>query len=225
MASRESVRLCEWCGRELPEDARSDKRACSSSCRAAKTRHAKGEATDGDYALRTAQAPPIEQIRRDLEDVKREWSLIVREAIRAVFREKGEFHADDLAPLGIPDEHRNIIGAQIAGLVGAGRIEEIGRRKSTIPSRHGAKSGVYKLTKLGQEKLAELRAGVSDAARPDGVVSPTLVGADAELGEATPAGESDDSLVSPAGEPARLFGSSAPVAGRPLSAFRDPEAA
>jgi hypothetical protein len=78
------------------------------------------------------------------QDMRR--TLIVREAIRRVFLEKGELHADDLANLGIPAEHLPaIIDEQIARLANAKLVT--------------AEGDVYKPTELGQRKLDAL-AGV-----------------------------------------------------------------
>jgi hypothetical protein len=97
---------------------------------------------------------PIAHVRAEQEAVKSQWSMAVREGILEALRRNGEFHADDLAPLGIPDQHRNIIGSQTAKLVNQQWIVEVGRRKSTQPGRNGAKSGVYKLTVLGRAKVS-----------------------------------------------------------------------
>jgi hypothetical protein len=87
--------------------------------------------------------------------------MIVREGIIEVLKATGAYHADDLDHLGIPDEHRNIIGSQTAKLVNQKWIEEAGRRKSILPSRNGAKSGIYKLTDLGKSRIAGVGGGVS----------------------------------------------------------------
>lgn len=94
---------------------------------------------------------PIAPIRaaQQSRTYKSRWSAIVREAIIEALRERGEFHADDIAHLGIPEQHRNIIGSQIARLVNQGWMVEDGRRKSTHASRNGAKSNVYRLTRAG----------------------------------------------------------------------------
>ncbi len=92
------------------------------------------------------------------EDAKPHWSMIIREGICEVLLKTGGYHADDLDHLGVPDEYRNLIGSQTAKLVNQMWMEEVGRRKSILPSRNGAKSGIYRLTKLGREKLAGVGA-------------------------------------------------------------------
>jgi hypothetical protein len=93
----------------------------------------------------------VAEARALQEDAKAHWSMVVDEAIVRHFRRDpgGTFHADDLESLGIPDDHRNVIGSQIAKWVNRKRMVECGRRASTVPSRNGAKSNEYRLTKTG----------------------------------------------------------------------------
>lgn len=104
----------------------------------------------------------IADVRAGQEAAKDHWSSAVREAIIDVLRRKGEFHADDLAELGIPEKHRNVIGSQVARLVNEHWVVECGRRKSAIPSRNAAKSNVYRLTSGG---VSGVGAGNRDAFR------------------------------------------------------------
>lgn len=108
--------------------------------------------------------------------------MTVREGVIDWFRQHptGQFHADDLEPLGIPDEHRNVIGSQIAKLVNQKWIVECGRRKSVVPSRNGAKSNEYRLTERG---VAGLGAGVPKPQGPGGAHLPVLDNASVEPGE------------------------------------------
>ena len=98
---------------------------------------------------------PLAEIREGQEAGKPDWTSIVREAIiEELVTNTDGFHADALAELGIPDEHKSIIGSQIAKLVNERCMEECGRRKSAIASRNGAKSNVYRMTARGWKKLA-----------------------------------------------------------------------
>jgi len=101
--------------------------------------------------------------------------MIVREGIIEVLKTTGAYHADDLDHLGIPDEHRNIIGSQTAKLVNQKWIEEAGRRKSILPSRNGAKSGTYRLTPLGKQKLVGNSSGRCGDSLPAAVSGETPV--------------------------------------------------
>lgn len=170
---------------------------------------------------------PLAPIREGQEAAKDHWSSIVREAIiRELVANRDGFHADSLAPVGVPDEHKSIVGSQIAKLVNEGMMEECGRRKSAIASRNGAKSNVYRMTGRGGERLA--RVG---SANPEGS-PPAPAGANASGGPSTgqavfrpfAASGAGSSAAADPGEPLSLL----PVgagAGRPLSPLTDAEAA
>lgn len=155
---------CIWCGDELV-GKRPHAEYCDSTCRANATRWRQDRAGEDAKPLRSAAPPPIQLIREEQEAAKAHWSMAVREGIIEVLR-SGEFHADDLEPLGIPDEHRNIIGSQTAKLVNQKWMVECGRRKSTLPSRNGAKSNVYRLTEHGRKCIAGLGAGLDGRGTP-----------------------------------------------------------
>jgi hypothetical protein len=105
------------------------------------------------------------------EDAKAHWSMVVDEAIVRHFKADptGIFHADDLEAIGIPDDHRNVIGSQIAKWVNRKRMVECGRRASTVPSRNGAKSNEYRLTERGARLVAGLDSD-TDGDRDGGLV-------------------------------------------------------
>lgn len=109
--------------------------------------------------------------------------MVVDEAIVRHFRRdpSGTFHADDLESVGIPDDHRNVIGSQIAKWVNRKRMVECGRRASTVASRNGAKSNEYRLTKTGRDLVI---AGF-DGEESSGEVAPITV----EPGERIGAGQ------------------------------------
>jgi hypothetical protein len=112
-----------------------------------------------------APTKPVAEARALHEDAKAHWSMVVDEAIVRHFKADPSriFHADDLEPIGIPDEHRNVIGSQIAKWVNRKRMVECGRRASVVASRNGAKSNEYRLTERG----ARLVAG-PDTPNPEG---------------------------------------------------------
>lgn len=152
-----SAPICNWCGEDLV-DMRRHAEYCDSSCRGKATHWRQSRSGESEKTLGSASPPPIQAIREDQEAAKAHWSMIAREGIIEVLKATGAYHADDLDHLDIPDEHRNIIGSQTAKLVNQKWIEEVGRRKSILPSRNGAKSGIYRLTALGKNKIA----GVGD---------------------------------------------------------------
>lgn len=180
------ARTCGWCGTDL-DGKRRDAAYCDSTCRADATRWRQSRRAEGHETLRSAATPPIQAIREEQEAAKSRWSQIVRE--------------------GIPDEHRNIIGSQTAKLVNQKWIEEAGRRKSIIPSRNGAKSGIYKLTDLGRRAITGVGAG-----------TPTCV----DSGDTSSAGVPTPLSASAGAPEPSLFEVPTP---RPLSAFTDSEAA
>lgn len=163
-----AMRNCQWCGEQLV-GKRLHAEYCDSSCRGKATHWRQSRSGDREKTLGSASPPPIQAIREEQEAAKAHWSMIVREGIIEVLKATGAYHADDLDHLGIPDEHRNIIGSQTAKLVNQKWIEEAGRRKSILPSRNGAKSGIYKLTEFGKKKL--VGEGGGSAAGSSGVVS------------------------------------------------------
>jgi hypothetical protein len=174
-------------------------------------------------ALARAASPDVAPIRSVAEaraiqeDAKGYWSAIVREGIIAVLRETGYFHADDLGHLGIPDEHRNIIGSQTAKLVNQKWMVKRGERKSVNPSRNAAKTGIYQATAFGLEGIAGAGAGTL----------PTCVdsGDHSSAGVPTPQGPkeaADAPCSASAGAPEPLFEVPAPA---PLNPLADSEAA
>lgn len=101
-----------------------------------------------------ATVHPLAEIREGQERSKPEWSAVIREAIlRELMSNRDGFHADALVPLGIPDECKNLVGSQIARLVNEKWITDCGRRKSTVPSRNGGKSFIYRFTALGWQSV------------------------------------------------------------------------
>lgn len=103
---------------------------------------------------------PLQEVREAQEAAKAEWSAGIYAEIVRILTVRGSFHADDLEPMGIPDEHRNLIGAQLGSLVARRYIHETGRRKSSNPARKQAKSSVFEFTRIGRERLAGVGAGV-----------------------------------------------------------------
>jgi hypothetical protein len=95
------------------------------------------------------------QEAQDLIDAqKAHWREAIRHDILETLEVAGEWHSDDLIPLGVPADCKNVIGAAVGALVNQGLIEETGeRRKSAAPESHGRKSNVYRLTPRGREKL------------------------------------------------------------------------
>lgn len=99
------------------------------------------------------------------ETFKDDWRRKIREAVAESFRIHGEFHVDALAPLDVPADHKNVIGSVIGSLVRDGKIVEVARRRPSAPESHGRKSGVFHLTDLGRQKLAEHLGDIQETPR------------------------------------------------------------
>lgn len=188
--SRDALRRCklERCGGPIPVTARADAEFCRPEHKSAW--HNEQRRSSDTTAKRLdpasdAESPSIAQIRAEQERAKAHWSAIVHEGIVEALRERGEFHADDLIELGIPDEHRNVIGAQVAGVVGKRWMKKTGWRRSTAPSRHGNGAWIFELTEKGQEAIAGLGAGRGDDSRKESLLEPPDVEAGAEPGDAS----------------------------------------
>jgi hypothetical protein len=134
---------------------------------------------------------PLVEARADQEatDLKSKLSQIIYQGI--VDRLKyGLVHADDLESLFPPevrDVCRRLVGAQFGSLASRRYIVERERRKSSVPSRKGAKSGVFEFTKLGREKLT---AGVSAGASTNRVSPASGDAGEVSTASADPGGQS-----------------------------------
>ena len=114
-------------------------------------------------ARQRVEEHPLAEARADQEasDLKSKLSQIIYQGIVDRLR-FGPVHADDLEPLFPPevrDVCRRLVGAQFGSLASRHYIVERERRKSSVPSRKGAKSGVFEFTQTGREKLVGHRAG------------------------------------------------------------------
>lgn len=229
-----SDRRCEECGAQLITH-RADARFCDERCHARFNNKRRSTmdpadiriaAASGGESTRSGDPHPLAAARATQEASKlnRDLGALIRAAIiRRLSEPPYRVHADDLEG-DFPAEHvarcRKLAPAQFGGLAGAGDIREVERRKSTVPSRKGAKSSVYEFTISGRRKLL---AGVSAGGpgNPPGGV--TAVSADPGETSGAMAGEEDARVSGPvAPEAARLF---EPEPERPLSAFTDVEAA
>lgn len=175
------TRTCKYepCSKEFgPNDARQE--FCEPTCRA--NQHylehpEKGRALQGD-ALRSVAGHPLAEARAEQEasDLKSKLSQIIYQGIidRLKF---GSVHADDLEPLfpeEVRDTCRRLVGAQFGSLASRHYIQEVDRRKSTVPSRKGAKSGVFEFTRTGREKLVGVGGrGIEGPQSPHSGESPT----------------------------------------------------
>lgn len=146
-----------------------------------------------------------------------DWLSVCQEAILDVLRRRPNVHADDLTPLGIPEDRKNCIGSAFASLASKRWIEQIDRRASQSRSRNSAKSGVYQLTHLGRIKLTAGVAAGTEAghrrAKPGEIAAPRA--SDDPDGEGSSGGSAEEPAT-------RLFDEPEPA--HPRSAFTDDEA-
>lgn len=80
-----------------------------------------------------------------IETHKPDWAAAVRADILRHLQHHPTWHRDNL-DVPLPADSKNVLGAVVAGLIRAGRIEETGeRRASAEPAAHGRRSAVYRL--------------------------------------------------------------------------------
>lgn len=155
------------CGAEL-WNLRAHSRYRTAACRTALERADFGttRAAKAHKSQTQGSVHPLADARASQEasELKSHWSQVIYQGI--VDRLKhGPVHADDLEPLFPANEEeramcRKLVGAQFGSLASRKYIVEKERRKSTVPTRKGAKSGVFVFTPLGREKLVGIHAGV-----------------------------------------------------------------
>lgn len=146
----------------------------------------------------TAPTKTVADARALQEDAKAHWSMVVDEGIFRHFKADptGTLHADDLESLGLPVEHKQgIIGSQFAKWINRNRMVECGRRASTVPSRNGAKSNLYRLTDKGRDLVV---AGLDSGGTFGG--SAAVESGDSPIGAgATPGGTEEGRTPTPQG--------------------------
>lgn len=162
------TRTCKYepCGQKFePTDARQE--FCGGTCRA--NHHYAGHPEKGrpvpSTPLQSVATHPLAEARAEQEasELKSHWSQVIYQGIVSRL-EHGPVHADDLEALFPANDEeramcRKLVGAQFGSLASRHYIKEVDRRKSSVPSRKGAKSGVFEFTRKGRGKLAGHRAG------------------------------------------------------------------
>ncbi len=187
-----AARTCKWreCRRQLITQ-RADADFCGPDCKNAwhnEERRKRGTTDKRFKGLEGAGKHPLADARalQETSELKSHWSQVIYQGIVSRL-EHGPVHADDLEPL-FPanDEERSmcrkLVGAQFGSLASRRYIHEVDRRKSSAPSRKGAKSGVFEFTRKGREKLAGVGGGFA-ASSP----SATATGHSPHSGETAPA--------------------------------------
>jgi len=92
-----------------------------------------------------------------------DYLLLAREQIARTLLATSFFTADDLEPLGIPEQYRRSVHGSATGYFSGEQpyMEEAGRRKSERPERKGAKNTVFRITVKGRRELLGLLKGMA----------------------------------------------------------------
>jgi hypothetical protein len=159
----------------------------------------KGRSLQGG-ALRSVATHPLDKARevQALQKEKRMWRLVIEIQIGRTLLETGHFHADNLDPLEVPREHRQLNGTRTGGVSGEGLMVKTGdERARANPASNGRKSSIYRITRKGQQeftkwiddrerKLVGLGTGKHGDAREEAVhSSPLSTPASVESGESS----------------------------------------
>lgn len=133
-----------------------------------------------------------------------QWALIAREHTMRTLLERGEFTADDLAVLDMPQQYRRSVHGLVTAYFRGPEpfMEEAGRRKSARPERKGAKNDVFRISARGRRELPHvLRDLQSELAGLDagGTPSPASVESGENIGAGQTMGKRDQgrSVTSP----------------------------
>lgn len=111
------------------------------------------------------------QEARETQEQSREkarWTLLIREHLRTTLLVTGYLHADDVADLGVPEPHCNLIGTQFASFTNRKLMVKVGERKCEHKAANSRKAAIFRITKLGRETLAGVGAGTPKEQSSDG---------------------------------------------------------
>lgn len=109
----------------------------------------------------------IEDARGLQEITKPQWSAMVRSAIERQLRQHGTYCSNDLEDvLEVPDEHRNVIGAQTNAVATMGLMRRVGWTTAVRTTRHGGEVKTYEITPKGREQLGDPITGVETGTPP-----------------------------------------------------------
>jgi hypothetical protein len=234
------TRICRYrpCSKEFtPNHPRQE--FCEPTCRASQhylDHPEKGRVLQGD-ALRSVATHPLADARVQQEESKTNkcFGLLIRQAIIDRLKTVGECHADDLEPLYPANDLdrkrcRKLAGAQFGSLAsphgGGPLIREKSRRKSTVPERKGAKSGVYEFTKAGWDRWGTARVDGDEKGTGERSTCRPFSGASVHPGESGPiVPGSGGGVANPQGPPETPFSpvGAAAASPEPLSLLPEPD--
>jgi len=157
-------RTCDYCGEPF-EAKRSHARWCSDPCSDQGWVEEQvygalvgGQRVEQGVGSRGGNVRSVQEARelQEREKEKARYTLIAREHIARTLVETGWFHADDMQPLGIPEQHANVIGSQIASYVNRKLMTKVGERRCQHKAANGRKAAVYRITIKGRAELSKL---------------------------------------------------------------------
>jgi hypothetical protein len=126
-----------------------------------------------EAASQRVEQQPLQEVRGQQEEggASADYLILAREQIARTLLHTGWFTADDLEPLGIPQQYRRSVHGSATGYFSGelSHMEEAGRRKSERPARKGGKNTVFRITVRGRRELPRLlkdmEGPVRDAAK------------------------------------------------------------
>lgn len=213
-------RTCDQCGKRLITQ-RSGARFCNDICKA--RWHNAERSKQGTTAKRIsggsepdAHALADARAAQEATKLKSHWSQVIYQGIVERLKQ-GTVHADDLEALLPANEEertmcRKLVGAQFGSLASRHYIFEKERRKSSVPTRKGAKSGVFEFTRKGRDRLVGNRTGASGGTTGASAVSgenPAGASSDTGQGSSSPSARASVAAHSggtPQGDPGALTG-------------------
>jgi len=168
-----TIRQCKWreCRRTMVTQ-RADAEFCQSECKDAwhneerRKRRAPATRVIGGSE---GERQPLRAVRGQQEEgqASADYLILAREQIARTLLHTGWFTADDLEPLGIPQQYRRSVHGSATGFFSGEQpyMEEAGRRKSERPERKGAKNTVFRITVKGRRELPVLLKGMAGPVR------------------------------------------------------------
>ncbi len=160
---------------------------------------------------------PLREVRGEQEEgASADYLILAREQICRTLLATSFFTADDLEPLGIPQEYRRSVHGSATGYFSGEQpyMEEVGRRKSERPERKGGKNTIFRITVRGRRELPGLLRGMAgpvEDARKRLYGAELTAGVDVGHGAASPPAADSTTVagIHPGG-PQRLTGAPSP---------------
>lgn len=151
------TRICKQCGRSF-EPKRPHQIYDTEECRY--QGWIEKEVLAAQAGDQRVEKQPLRSVRGQQEEGgdSADYLILAREQIARTLLHTGWFTADDLEPLGIPQQYRRSVHGSATGYFSGEQpyMEEAGRRKSERPERKGGKNTVFRITARGRRELPGL---------------------------------------------------------------------